>query len=158
MAGRKPKPTHLKILAGNPGKRPLNTEEPKSKRKLLKPPAHLSKEAKKHFKVIAKELDVMGVLTAIDEKALELLIDAYCEYIQAREVVDREGMTYTTCTKTGDTMRRALPEVAIAADAWKRIRTMMAEFGMTPSSRTRITVKPPEAVDPMEDFLKQRAK
>jgi hypothetical protein len=29
MRGRKPKPTYLKLLNGNPGKRPLNEQEPK---------------------------------------------------------------------------------------------------------------------------------
>jgi hypothetical protein len=29
MRGRKPKPTHLKLLEGNPGRRPLNTGEPR---------------------------------------------------------------------------------------------------------------------------------
>ncbi|MDC9743941.1 phage terminase small subunit P27 family, partial [Proteus mirabilis] len=28
MAGRRPKPTHLKVVTGNPGKRKLNDKEP----------------------------------------------------------------------------------------------------------------------------------
>ena len=38
MRGRKPKPTHLKVIAGNPGKRPLNEDGPRYDPKLLKPP------------------------------------------------------------------------------------------------------------------------
>ena len=29
MRGRRPNPTRLKLLTGNPGKRPLNPDEPK---------------------------------------------------------------------------------------------------------------------------------
>jgi hypothetical protein len=29
MRGRRPKPTRLKMLTGNPGKRPLNNDEPR---------------------------------------------------------------------------------------------------------------------------------
>ena len=32
--GRKPKPTAVKVLEGNPGKRSLNTNEPKPVKKL----------------------------------------------------------------------------------------------------------------------------
>ncbi|MEQ8198694.1 MAG: phage terminase small subunit P27 family, partial [Clostridiaceae bacterium] len=31
--GRKPKPTAIKVLEGNPGKRPLNKNEPKPEKK-----------------------------------------------------------------------------------------------------------------------------
>ena len=47
MAGRKPKPTRLKIIQGNPGKRPLNKNEPQPERRLMRAPSHLSEEAKK---------------------------------------------------------------------------------------------------------------
>ena len=45
--GRKPKPTALKVLEGNPGKRPLNDREPVPPRAALKCPAWLLPEAKK---------------------------------------------------------------------------------------------------------------
>ncbi len=43
---RKPTPTRLKLLGGNPGKRPLNLDEPQPEPTLPEPPAHLSDEAK----------------------------------------------------------------------------------------------------------------
>jgi hypothetical protein len=33
MAGRRPKPTHLKVVTGNPGKRKLNDKEPRQREK-----------------------------------------------------------------------------------------------------------------------------
>ncbi len=33
MAGRRPKPTHLKVVTGNPGKRKLNDKEPQPAKK-----------------------------------------------------------------------------------------------------------------------------
>ena len=45
--GRKPKPTALKVLEGNPGKRPLNDREPVPPKGTLKCPAWLLPEAKK---------------------------------------------------------------------------------------------------------------
>ena len=44
--GRKPKPTAVKVLEGNPGKRSLNTNEPKPVKKAPRCPAWLEDEAK----------------------------------------------------------------------------------------------------------------
>ena len=51
--GRKPKPTALKVLEGNPGKRPLNDREPVPPKGTLKCPAWLLPEAKKEWKRLA---------------------------------------------------------------------------------------------------------
>ena len=61
--GRKPKPTALKVLEGNPGKRPLNDREPVPPKGTLKCPAWLLPEAKKEWKRLAPALEAMGVLT-----------------------------------------------------------------------------------------------
>jgi len=44
--GRKPKPTAVKVLEGNPGKRSLNTAEPKPEKKAPRCPSWLEDEAK----------------------------------------------------------------------------------------------------------------
>ena len=49
MAGRKPKPTALKKLEGNPGKRKLNTKEPIPAKGMLNCPEWLLPEAKKEW-------------------------------------------------------------------------------------------------------------
>lgn len=47
--GRKPKPTAVKVLEGNPGKRSLNTAEPKPEKKAPRCPSWLEDEAKKRM-------------------------------------------------------------------------------------------------------------
>ena len=42
QSGRKPKPTAVKALEGNPGKRSLNTGEPKPEKKAPRCPASMS--------------------------------------------------------------------------------------------------------------------
>jgi phage terminase small subunit len=61
MAGRRPEPTALKELAGNPGKRALNTNEPQPGG-IPKCPPHLDKIAKAEWKRIAAELTTLGLL------------------------------------------------------------------------------------------------
>ena len=48
--GRKPQPTALKVLKGNPGRRPLNEDEPKPEVLLPRPPAHLSPVARREWR------------------------------------------------------------------------------------------------------------
>lgn len=60
--GRKPKPTALKILEGNPGKRPINENEPIPPKGTVKCPTWLEPEAKKEWKRLAPSLEAMGVL------------------------------------------------------------------------------------------------
>ena len=115
----------------------------------------LTPKAKTVWKQLGDSLDRMRVLTEADGHALELLVDAYAEYRAARAVVAKEGATYESKTKHGKIVR-ARPEVAIAADAWKRMKAMLVEFGLTPSSRSQVSAAPIYDEDPMEAFLKRR--
>ena len=154
MPGRTPEPTHLKLLKGNPGKRAINTTEPAPRRGVPRCPAHLPARAKVLWKSLGRELDRMGVLTMADGLAFEMLCDAYAVYREAREVIAAQGATYLSGTEVGGMMVRARPEVAIAADAWRRTSSMLTAFGLSPASRTKVSVVGPGSVDPMDAFLK----
>ena len=62
MRGRKPKPTALKLIDGNPGKRPINAHEPTATGG-GKPtcPSHLSPTAKSEWKRISGTLHELGI-------------------------------------------------------------------------------------------------
>ena len=75
MAGRKPKPTALKKLEGNPGKRKMNTKEPVPDKGMPDCPKWLLPEAKEEWKRLCQKLSEMGVLTEIDMAAFA----AYCQ-------------------------------------------------------------------------------
>lgn len=166
VRGRPPKPTALKLIEGTARPDRINDREPEPPQGEIKPPKWLVGRSKRLWNEIAPVLDEMGVLTTADPHALALLCDAYAEYLDARAVVKKEGATYQTSrvlgqlyTESGEevplvnTMVRQRPEVAIASDAWRRIQRMMSEFGLTPSSRSRIKASPKEEIDPFEEFL-----
>lgn len=84
-------------------------------------------------------LDRMGILSEVDAVALELLCESYADYLAARAELKAFGSeTYATETASGDKMYRSHPAVAQRNDADRRIRGWLAEFGMTPSARTRV--------------------
>jgi P27 family predicted phage terminase small subunit len=154
--GRRRKPSNLRYLHGDPGKRAPNTLEPKPEEGRPKPPDWLSRKAKIAWAELADVLEEMHVLTVADRRALELLCDAYSEWREARAIVDLEGETYETTTAHGSTVRKAEPAVAIAADAWRRVRAMLAEFGLTPAARSKVSTVETPKKDPFEDWRSRR--
>jgi len=152
MAGRKPKPQALRLLQGNPGKRPINTREPKPQRGMPGCPAHLDRIGKSLWRELSTELDRMEVLTLADRRALEQLCDTYALYRKARKELD-DGLTYESTTEDGATLRRRKPEVPIVAECSKRMRALMTDFGLTPASRAKVSIAGTEPVDPFEEFL-----
>lgn len=161
MAGRRPKPTHLKVVSGNPGKRALNKREPKPKRVIPSCPEHLSTASKVAWGKLCVLLDRMGVLTEADALALERLCDCYAEILECRELIERDGRTYSstgTAKRDGDEpqfLMKANPAVAMLADADRRFKGYLVEFGLTPAARSKVQVKDDGdgQKDPLQEFF-----
>ena len=151
MEGRPSKPTALKLIEGNPGKRPLPKNEPKPDTSLIPCPDYLKKDkvAFAEWKRIIPELYKLGLLTKVDKTALELYCSQYSIYRQALRVINDEGLI-TTNIRQGD---KANPAAAIAREAAKVIKAIAVEFGLTPSSRCRINLPGQANDDPMEKLL-----
>ena len=139
MQGRKPTPTALKIIRGNPGKRPISTTEPKSTGK-AQPPEWLGAHGRKHWEEIAPMLENIGVLTALDALALGDLCLAYEKWRLALEREVDEG-AYTTAQSGFPVMSPWVIEGERQRGIWRKLQT---EFGMTPSSRSRVSAVAPE--------------
>ena len=96
MAGRKPKPTAVKKLEGNPGKRKLNTKEPNPGKGMPECPAWLLPEAKTEWIRLSEKLNQMGVLTEIDRSAFAAYCQSYARWKEAQEHINSEGAAYET--------------------------------------------------------------
>ena len=117
----------------------MNSAEPKPRRERPSAPSHVSDKARETWGYVSGLLDEMGVLTKIDAVALEMLCEAYSDYLAARADLKEFGSNYyTTVSKAGGLMHRAHPAVAVVQDADRRIKAWLSEFGMTPSARTRV--------------------
>lgn len=147
-----PKPTALKVLAGNPGHRPLNDAEPKFERVLPKCPAHLKGEARREWKRVVAELFDAGLLTSVDRAALAAYCASWGRWVDAERHLAKDGYTFTT--ETG--YQQQTPWVGIANSALENIRRFAVEFGMTPSSRTRVRVSKKEEADPFEEWARKK--
>jgi P27 family predicted phage terminase small subunit len=152
MAGRPPKPTALKKLAGNPGKRALNTAEPQFESVLPKCPTHLKKEARREWKRVVGELFAAGLLTSVDRAALAAYCQAWARWVEAEKQLAIVGYTF----KTENGYQQQSPWVGIANSALENIRRFAVEFGMTPSSRSRVKVQKPQESDPFEEWARKK--
>ena len=85
MRGRKPKPTALKLIDGNPGKRPIVGHEPRPPASRPTCPAHLSASAKAEWKRLAGALNRIGLLTQVDRAALAAYCQAYGRWVEAEK-------------------------------------------------------------------------
>jgi phage terminase, small subunit, putative, P27 family len=151
--GRKPKPTALKKLEGNPGRRPLNRMEPMPPVVQLKCPNHLLPEAKKEWKRLAPVLMDLGLLTAADAVPFEGYCTAYARWLEAQDEINKHGSIY----KDNEGKIRPNPFIAIANQQMREIKSFAAEFGLTPSTRSAMIANVMAAMkqntDPMETIL-----
>lgn len=151
MAGRRPKPTALKELAGNPGKRAMNRNEPRFSG-LPTCPSHLDKQAKAEWRRISKELSAVGLLTAVDRAALAAYCQCWSRWVQAEEKI-RETSLVVKSAKSGYPIQN--PFVGIANTALDLMKKFLTEFGLTPASRSRLSVDADKStVDPFTEFMK----
>ncbi len=99
-SGRRPKPTARKALAGNPGKRALNKDEPVfTPIKGVEPPEWFAEEdlplATIMWQLTTKELCGQGLLCVTDLAVLERWCVAYEFWRRAVKNIARQGNTIT---------------------------------------------------------------
>ena len=154
--GRPPKPTALRKLEGNAGKRRLNQNEPKPEPGAPDPPADLRPEVCACYDEIAATC-ARGVLTASDGLVLELAAQTLHEYRELCSLVGRHGFYYRHKATSGATLVRGFPAVGMRADAGRRLHALFGALGLDPSARTRLHVDPLHgAVNPAEQYLRRR--
>lgn len=87
MSGPPKTPPRLHLIRGNPSKRPVKDPKKTAKKDekgLPKIPQHLGAQGKYWFRRMAEELNAEGIISQLDARALELLVEAYTEYMTRR--------------------------------------------------------------------------
>lgn len=132
--GGKPKPTILKMLSGTLRKDRANPHEAEPRRRLPSCPAVLQGEARREWHRMGRRLLHAGLLTEIDGPGLMGYCIAYGRLLDA-EAKLRE---YGSVMKIPGGRLAHSPYISIANKALDQMRAMLVEFGMTPSSRSRV--------------------
>jgi P27 family predicted phage terminase small subunit len=148
--GPRPKPTRLKKLAGNPGKRPLNKREAYVPRgEIPKCPSHLLGMPRNVWYQLAPRVYEVGLLSEISSPLFACLCQAIATNIKATKMISKTG---------GEVVRGSVgqlktnPWVTIAKNAKVEIIRFGDEFGLTPASVSRATATDMEQMS-LEDAL-----
>lgn len=154
--GRPRKPTHLKIIEGNPGHRKIDDTEPQPEKAAPPCPKHLIGEARKEWRRAVKLLTEMGIITKADRSALAAYCQAYARWVEAETKLQTETMIY----RTPNGYPVLNPYWTIANKAMEQVHKFLVEFGFSPASRTRIkgSAAPPQKteVSPTAKYFNRR--
>jgi P27 family predicted phage terminase small subunit len=154
MRGRKPKSGAQRALEGNPGKRPVNEDEPQHARLTTlfdTPPAELAGNlrAQAEWVRLAPMLRTARQITEADRGALLALCLEWARYLEAMSHVATLGMV----VKAPSGYPITNPYLAIATKALANCNKLWPELGLTPSSRSRVrTTGSPEEGDDFAEF------
>jgi len=111
-------------------------------------PDHLNENEAAIWQEFAPRLKAVGLLTEADIVSFEVLVYAVVSWREAKDELADSNLTKITAA-TGNTKKN--PLVAIELERRKAVLDMLREFGMTPSSRTRVIVT--EAGEASKDAL-----
>lgn len=144
--GPAPKPTVLKLVAGNPGGRPLNTREPVPPAGEPDAPVFSDPRALEAWKQLVPRLVRIGLARSVDGFALERYCIMVVWWRDAVAFVDKNQSTYPVRAegKNGKPGRlldfREFPQAAAARKLAQQLVLLEREFGLTPASRSRLQV------------------
>ena len=152
ITGRKPKPTALKLLTGNPGGRKLNPHEAKPDLTQPSSPDFLNEHAKNEWDRVVGTLFRTGLMTELDRSVLAAYCQSYGRWVQAERALAQmaeaqpdAGQVLTIVTHNGTAMQN--PLIGIANKAKADMVRFAIEFGMSPSARSRVNASPNEMAD-----------
>lgn len=169
IRGRKPLPNALHSLHGNPGHRARNDAEPRFAAGPPTCPPHLKGEARKEWRRVVKEFEAhAGYCKGVDRAALAVYCQHYARWIEAERMLEdappaktkaAESVSAADSVSPSDSvsmkptaeLRGVIitapsgypiqnPWLAVANKAMREMMRVAVEFGMTPSSRSRINV------------------
>lgn len=176
ITGPAKKPTKMKVLEGNPGKRPLPKNEPDPEPVLMPCPVFIKGAGRREWNRLTPELYNLGLLTQIDQAALAAYCSSYELWLRAERELARIQRSYSAMlkirkknpniklpsngmvsqTSNGNCIME--PLLSVRKQALEQMHKFLIEFGMTPAARSRITVNIQEAKDPIDELLETSRK
>jgi P27 family predicted phage terminase small subunit len=152
-------PTVLKLIRGNPGQRSLNKREPQPTLPAEPPgaPETLTGFARQEWDRIIVELYRLKLVTAGDIYPLAAYCEAFKRWKTAVRTLDEmaelDPVMKGQIVKTQSGGAAPNPVLQIADKAARDMVRYAAEFGLTPASRSRITVDPAEPAGKFQGLI-----
>lgn len=138
--GRKKLPDTLKVVQGTFRKHRGKTADSQDETSMVAP-GGLSEVAQRHFETLLERIAVLGLDSATYSEALTLAAMRMEEIGTCNALIADHGAVVMADTQAGNTMLRPNPAVAMRNEAMRHLQSLLAEFGLTPSSIGRVGAK-----------------
>lgn len=158
MAGRKRIPDHLKVVAGTAQPCRMNPDAPTPDADLPVPPEWLSERAAEIFRGLVVTLDGMGIASASDTAVLALAASRLEEVEICTVLIEDGGRTFVSRAIYDDEGRlveqqiKGHPAVAQRSEAMRHAQSLLAEFGLTPAARSKVSAAKKNEQNPFAAF------
>lgn len=137
MRGAKPQPTALRLARGNPGRRPLNLREPQHDAlDVTCPDMLVDPVARAEWDRLAVVLRDRGHLTMVDRATFV----GYCLKVAQWQALETEAAKHPFIVRAQSGYPMPNPALVMANKVFTLVLKAAAELGITPSSRSRVTV------------------
>ena len=158
MRGRKPLPTAVHEMQGTYKKNPQRRRgsEPQPPPGAPECPGHLDDVAQEEWAMMCQILSDMGVLSKADRAALELYCQSYSDWRKACENVEKFGQVLVDTDGDQAQPAKRNPYDLIKERCGAACLRLLVEFGLTPSSRTRVSATSTKEDDPLAEYLRHR--
>jgi len=132
MRGRRKKSDTLKLLEGNPGKRPIKKTNIKISSKPRKP-FWLSERAKTEWNRLLPILKKEGLFTNLDRTILALYCQTYSDWVEL--IIEMQKVK----KEKGEKSQKRYKELfKMSLKLLRELKSLCLELGFSPSSRARL--------------------
>lgn len=144
MGGRPPKP--YSVIEGKIGKQKMKerVEAEESLKgscdEIDKIPSWLDKEARKIYKWMIKQLKDIGIVTNLDVEIVAICSDAQSKMHQASKMIQEQGLIVEQVAKGGYVVQVENPYIKIYEKYQKIFQKNIAELGLSPVARARMSL------------------
>jgi P27 family predicted phage terminase small subunit len=145
----------VKIAKGNPGKRPLNQNEPVPPASAIAPPDWVAGVSREKWDEIVPKLIAMGVMTSADIDT----IARYCvmhEHFQKYLAACRRGLDIFVMRDEAGRVKymQSAPAATMMVKLAASMLRIEQEFGLTPSARSGISAATQKPIDEVTQFFR----
>ena len=137
--GPSPLPTNVHLIRGNPSKKAAHElrDAVNPEVRLPDPPGHLLREAKAEWRRLGAELLKHGLVSELDRGPLAVYCQAYGRWVHAEKELKKLG-DGGLIDETPSGYKQIGVWLQISNRAVETMRKYEAEFGLTPSARSRV--------------------
>ncbi|NBW18970.1 MAG: phage terminase small subunit P27 family [Caulobacteraceae bacterium] len=152
--GPRKEPTIIKIAKGNPGKRPLNKNEPKPPSDDITPPEWVTGVAREKWENVVPKLIGMGVMTNADVDTIARYCTMHEQYVKYLEQC-RRGLDVLVIRDDAGKVKymQSTPAATMMTKLAASMLRIEQEFGLTPSARSGLSVGTQAPKDDLEAFF-----